>query len=107
MALKAHNDTGHLSFLLGKVKAGGWWYFYLVALAVKTPLPLLLSGMVGSYLLARDGLREANTWRMAPVVLFVTLLVFASAVQPDQHRDTSCVDPVPVPGPGGRLRARR
>ena len=78
MALKAHNDTGHVSFLLGNVKAGGWWYFYLVALAVKTPLPLLLSGSVGLYLLARDGLRQANTWRMAPVVLFVTLLVFAS-----------------------------
>jgi 4-amino-4-deoxy-L-arabinose transferase-like glycosyltransferase len=78
MALKAHNDTGHVSFLLGNIKAGGWWYFYLVALAVKTPLPLLLSGVVGLGLLARDGLREASTWRMAPVVLFVALLVFAS-----------------------------
>ncbi len=78
MALKAHNDTGHLSFLLGDAKLGGWWYFYLVALAVKTPLPLLLSGVVGLCLLARDGLREASTWRMAPVVLFVALLVFAS-----------------------------
>jgi len=79
MALKAHNDTGHVSFLLGNLKAGGWWYFYLVALAVKTPLPLLLTGIVGLFLLARDGLRWASTWRMAPVVLFVTLLVFASA----------------------------
>jgi len=79
MALKAHNDTGHVSFLLGNIKAGGWWYFYLVALAVKTPLPLLLSGVVGLCLLARDGLRQASTWRMAPVVLFITLLVFASA----------------------------
>jgi hypothetical protein len=78
MALKAHNDTGHVSYLLGNIKAGGWWYFYLVALAVKTPLPLLLSGVVGLCLLARDGLRQASTWRMAPVVLFVTLLVFAS-----------------------------
>ena len=78
IALKAHNDTGHVSFLLGNVKAGGWWYFYLVALAVKTPLPLLLSGVVGLGLLARDGLREASTWRMAPVVLFVIILLFAS-----------------------------
>ena len=78
MALKAHNDTGHVSFLLGNIKAGGWWYFYLVALAVKTPLPLLLSGLAGFFLLARDGLRQASTWRMAPVVLFVTLLAFAS-----------------------------
>lgn len=78
MALKAHNDTGHVSFLLGNIKAGGWWYFYLVALAVKTPLPLLVSGVVGLCLLAWDGLRQASTWRLAPVVLFVTLLVFAS-----------------------------
>jgi len=78
VALKAHNDTGHVSFLLGNIKAGGWWYFYLVTLAVKTPLPLLVSGIVGLYLLARDGLRQASTWRMAPVVLFVTFLAFAS-----------------------------
>ena len=78
MALKAHNDTGHVSFLMGNIKAGGWWYFYLVALAVKTPLPLLLTGSVGLCMLARDGVRQASTWRMAPVVLFVTLLAFAS-----------------------------
>jgi len=78
VALKAHNDTGHLSFLLGHVKPGGWWYFYLVALAVKTPLPLLIAGPVGLYLLARDGWRERDPWRMAPVVLFLTLLIFAS-----------------------------
>ncbi len=41
VAVKAHNDTGHLSYLLGRrAPHGGWWYFYLVALAVKTPIPL-------------------------------------------------------------------
>ena len=78
VALKAHNDTGHLSFLLGHLKAGGWWYFYLVALAVKTPLPLLITGLPGMCLLARDGWRERNPWRLAPLVLFLTLLAFAS-----------------------------
>ena len=78
VALKAHNDTGHLSFLLGHVKAGGWWYFYLVALAVKTPLPLLIAGPIGLGLLARDAWREYNPWRLAPPALFLTLLVFAS-----------------------------
>src|SRR5262249_21195034 len=78
MALKAHNDTGHLSFLLGHVKAGGWWYFYPVALAVKTPIPLLLTGIPGLYLLARDGWREKKPWLWAPVLLFLTILLFAS-----------------------------
>ena len=77
-ALKAHNDTGHVSFLLGHVQANGWWYFYLVALAVKTPLPLLLAGPVGLGLMTRDGWRERDLWRLAPSVLFVTLLAFAS-----------------------------
>ncbi len=78
VALKAHNDSGHLSFLLGQLKANGWWYFYLVALAVKTPVPLLFSGPVGLVLLARRGWREGNTWRFAPLALFVVLLAFAS-----------------------------
>jgi 4-amino-4-deoxy-L-arabinose transferase-like glycosyltransferase len=78
VALKAHNDTGHLSFLLGHVKAGGWWYFYLVAIAVKTPLPLLITGLVGLYLLARDGWHEKKPWLLAPVLLFLTVLLFAS-----------------------------
>jgi Dolichyl-phosphate-mannose-protein mannosyltransferase len=79
VALKAHNDTGHLSFLLGQYQAGGWWYFYLVDLAVKTPLPLLVCGPIGLALLARDGWRERNAWRIAPIVLFLTVLGFASA----------------------------
>ncbi len=79
VALKAHNDTGHVSFLLGRVNASGWWYFYLVALAVKTPVPLLLTGPVGMCCMAREGWRERNPWRLAPLVLFATLLTFASS----------------------------
>jgi hypothetical protein len=30
------------AYLLGAVQAGGWWYYFLVTLAVKTPVPLLL-----------------------------------------------------------------
>ena len=76
--LKGHNDSGHLSYLLGQLRTGGWWYFYLVALAAKTPLPLLLTGPPGMLVMARDGWREGNAWRLAPAGLFVTLLAFAS-----------------------------
>ena len=78
VSLKAHNDTGHVSFLLGHLQAHGWWYFYLVALAAKTPLPLLLTGPVGLALMSRDGWRERDLWRLAPLLLFATLLIFAS-----------------------------
>ena len=79
VAVKAHNDSGHLSYLLGHVRLTGWWYFYLVALAVKTPIPLLAAGPVGLAWLARDGWRSRNGWALAPAVLVVMMLTFASA----------------------------
>jgi 4-amino-4-deoxy-L-arabinose transferase-like glycosyltransferase len=77
VAVKAHNDTGHLSYLLGQTRFTGWWYFYLVALAVKTPLPLLLGGPLGLAWLARGGWRQRDSWLFAPLLLTLTLLAFA------------------------------
>jgi hypothetical protein len=37
-----HNAEGHLGFLLGQRSMTGWWYFFEVALAVKTPLAFLI-----------------------------------------------------------------
>jgi 4-amino-4-deoxy-L-arabinose transferase-like glycosyltransferase len=79
VAVKAHNDSGHLSYLLGHVRLTGWWYFYLVALAVKTPIPLLAAGPVGLAWLGRDGWRSRNGWALAPAVLVGLMLTFASA----------------------------
>ena len=78
VAVKAHNDSGHLSYLLGKTRLDGWWYFYLVALAVKTPLPLLVAGPCGVVVLARQGWRQRDSWALAPLVLAGTVLTFAS-----------------------------
>jgi len=79
VAVKAHNDTGHLSYLLGHTRLTGWWYFYFVALAVKTPIPLLIAGPTGLVWLAVAGWRRGDSWQMAPLVLCVTILVFASS----------------------------
>jgi hypothetical protein len=37
-----HMSVGHHSYLLGRVSTGGWWYFFPVVLAYKTPLALWL-----------------------------------------------------------------
>lgn len=78
MAVKAHNDTGHRSYLLGRTSLDGWWYFYLVALAVKTPLPLLVAGPMGIGWMAWRGWRARDSWAQAPLVLVLTILIFAS-----------------------------
>jgi hypothetical protein len=35
-----HNRSGHWAYLLGEWSTHGWWYYFPIALAVKTPLPL-------------------------------------------------------------------
>jgi hypothetical protein len=42
-----HNRHGHLGFLLGQVRMNGWWYYFPVALFVKTPIAYLISVAVG------------------------------------------------------------
>ena len=42
-----HNSNGHPAYLLGEARTFGWWYYFPVALAVKTPLALLLLLAVG------------------------------------------------------------
>src|SRR5581483_10715682 len=37
-----HNRLGHPSYLLGQRSMTGWWYFFPVVLAVKTPLAFLV-----------------------------------------------------------------
>jgi hypothetical protein len=80
VAVKAHNDSGHLSYLLGQTRLTGWWYFYLVALAVKTPIPLLIAGPIGLVALALRGFRRSDSWALAPLAVVAAILVFASAV---------------------------
>jgi hypothetical protein len=80
VAVAAHNNSGHLSYLLGQVRLTGWWYFYLVALAVKTPIPLLIAGPVGLVWLAVCGWRRRDSWTLAPLAIVVAILLFASAV---------------------------
>jgi 4-amino-4-deoxy-L-arabinose transferase-like glycosyltransferase len=76
-ALLKHNSEGHLSYLLGQFNKNGFRYFYVVALAVKTPLPLLLLGTTG--LIALPLRARQHGWTLAtPTITFVTLLAFCS-----------------------------
>lgn len=48
-----HDKTIAQGFLLGQYGERGWWYYFPVALAVKTPLPLLALAVAGAMLAAR------------------------------------------------------
>lgn len=77
--LKERNEG---AFLLDPQSQSSGWDSYLIALAAKTPLPLIASSLPGFVLMLRDGWRERDPWLLAPVVLFVAILVFASVHGP-------------------------
>lgn len=49
-----HNTGGHYAYLLGQRGINGWWYFYPVVLAVKTPLAFLLLLATGGVWVLRN-----------------------------------------------------
>lgn len=76
------NGSPHDAYLLGHSKNAGWWYFFLVGIAVKTPLPVLLLALVGCWAalqMARDGHWEA----LAPVFAVAAVLIVTMPVKYD------------------------
>jgi 4-amino-4-deoxy-L-arabinose transferase-like glycosyltransferase len=76
-----HAKLGHPAGLLGDYSQHGWWYYFPVAFALKTPLPILLLTLAG---LAWGllGLRRAREGRvfvlLLPPALFTLLLMFST-----------------------------
>ena len=62
-----HVRSGHNGYLLGQWSDKGWWYYYPVAILVKTPLPLLLL-MGSSVVLALRRARALTFAELAPMI---------------------------------------
>jgi len=79
-AVEAHNAGGHPSYLLGRHSNAGFWYFYPVILAVKTPLPLL--GLLGFALwwACRERSRLQHNWPVLAFVAGVLLVALFSRI---------------------------
>ncbi len=78
LRLREHMQGGHAAFLMGQVSHQGWWYYFPVALAIKTPLPILLSWLAATvaFLL---GLRRP--WRHELALLLFPTLYFGLSLQ--------------------------
>ena len=57
----AHVAGGHVSFLLGELSPTGWWYYFPVTFATKTPVAVLLLLIVAVSVGARR-IREPAQW---------------------------------------------
>lgn len=65
-----HNSVGHDSYLLGQWSQFGWWYFFPVVLAVKSPIGLLVLALCGWWFVLRRW-RETDWKQSWPQVLTV------------------------------------
>jgi 4-amino-4-deoxy-L-arabinose transferase-like glycosyltransferase len=63
---------GRPAYLLGEVSNEGWWYYFPVAFAVKTPLATLVGLLVATALVARRPTRDDLFILIPPVVFFLT-----------------------------------
>jgi len=71
-----HNREGHPAYLLGQRSRFGFWYFFPVALAVKTPIPFLALLFLGAYLCFGKAAR-ANPWAGLAPAFSLGILFFA------------------------------
>jgi hypothetical protein len=68
-----HNETGHPSYFLGHHSITGWWYFFPVVLAVKTPLPFLFLAAFGAWVSFRR-FRQLNGAYLIPLGFSLAIL---------------------------------
>jgi len=62
-------------YLLGQVRNRGWWYFFPIAIMVKTPIPFLLLIAIGSAgIIAENGARKGKWQSLVPFVSALALL---------------------------------
>ena len=61
----AHNSKGDPAFLFGQHSFSGWWYYYLIVLAVKTPLPFLILLIYGLATALRNPTGRSSRFALA------------------------------------------
>jgi hypothetical protein len=72
-----HNMHGHTGYLFGKTGKFGWWYYFPVAIAVKTILVSLLFSIIGAVLIIKRYIQSKQWLFLIPVAVAVTVVLFS------------------------------
>jgi hypothetical protein len=71
----SHGGGGHPSFLFGRVSTTGWWYYFPVAIILKTPLPVLALGTIGLFPVVQRIRRDRDVAAAAVCIGIVAVLL--------------------------------
>jgi 4-amino-4-deoxy-L-arabinose transferase-like glycosyltransferase len=69
-----HSQGGHDAYLLGEYRTGGWWYFFPVVFALKTPLAFLALLALAAFWAIRSGRSMAGAPLLAGAAIILSLL---------------------------------
>lgn len=72
--------TEPAGYLLGHIKQGGWWYFFLIGIAVKSPVPFLIL-LVAGLVACKRWLKEGHWTAMAPPACALAILIVTLPVK--------------------------
>ena len=65
------------AFLAGRWSQTGWWYYFLAAFVLKTPIPSLLLLLLGTATVLRRGVRgPGDAWLLLPPLFLLYVLSF-------------------------------
>lgn len=73
--LRDKNSSGHKAYLFGQIRQTGWWYFFPVALAVKTPVPFLILIAIGIFYLVKSAWAKSDWVIAVPAVSACVLIL--------------------------------
>lgn len=77
------NSSESSSYLFGRTRSGGFWYFFLAAVTLKTPIPFLILCAIGGWFSVR-GARRTGRWELAaPAAATLALLLLSTRVHYD------------------------
>jgi hypothetical protein len=69
------NDEAPPSYLFGNIRRGGWWYFFIAAVALKTPLAFLILTFVGVVAIFSAASTVRDWQHLVPLLCVIAMLV--------------------------------
>ena len=79
IAVLQYNDCGHGAYLFGEISARGWWYYFPIAIGLKSTIPLLLLFGLAIGVAARGGSADLARRGLAPVAVLSAVLAIGMA----------------------------
>jgi hypothetical protein len=73
--VRARLSKGNPTFLMGQYSATGWWFFFPVVFAVKTPLPTLILIALGTVQMCRNRDWGNLAFLMIPVLVYFGITI--------------------------------